>query len=268
MDIFPSTDLNDPNTLFQLVSNILQQSFSSPYDQYYTDENKEIITSYLKSFIKNEPLDTLLVSVLHHWIDTGNFYTLEELVEVAMTEHKCFCPENILGSSYNDEICRQFMKFFLVEYGDYPQCPDMKFSFQYYQQEHKFPLPDELQNYMRNFIEMARDPLHFRCEKKHNPTENLDKLKSFKYSTIEHKIYKLNCLPFKRKIKNIILNYIKTESNDCSMCLNKIKNDDKCFYLNCKHIFHSDESEDCGGLFKWLEQDDKCPICRRTVKVE
>lgn len=263
----PSYNEMSLDNILNIFSNILEQSMTSPYSQYYTIENKEIITSYLKSFVKNEPLDSLLISVLHHWIDTGNFYTLDELVNIAMDEHKCFCPQNILGSAYTDELCRQFMKFFIVEYADYPQCPDMKLSFQYYQQEHKFPLPEEMKNYAINIVGMATDPLHFGCEKKQRPTENLEKLKSYKYCNIESYIYKLN--HFNKSIRNIVLGYIHNESKyeDCCMCLNKFKKDDKCFYLKCKHIFHANESEDCGGLRKWLETNDSCPICRKQVKV-
>ena len=135
----------------------------------------------------------------------------------------------------------------------------MKFGFEYYQQEHKFPLPNQLQEYMTNYVSMIRDPLNYRCEHKSKPTENLDKMKSFKYCDIERKLYRLNSLPFEGKeikdkvIKNIIFN--------------KFKDDDICFMLKCSHVFHAEESEDCGGLRTWLKDTNTCPTCRMVVKV-
>jgi hypothetical protein len=265
--------------LLNLIMNVLSssenlESLLNQNDQYYTQENVDIVHSYLKTFIKSdEILEELTKIVINHWVQTGQFYTLEELVNISMTDYKCHCPERTMGIDYKEELCRDFMKFFIVEFGDFPRCPDSKFSFEYYQQEHKFPLPNQLQEYMTNYVSMMRDPLNYRCEKKSRPTENLDKMKSFKYCDIERKLYRLNSLPFEgkivkdKKIKNIILNKCRKDREDCSLCFNQFKDEDQCFMLKCSHIFHAEESEDCGGLRKWLKDADNCPVCRMKVKV-
>jgi hypothetical protein len=257
-----------------LTSSQNLENLLNPNSQYYTQENAEIVQSYLKTFVKSDQiLEELTKIVINHWVQTGKFYTLEELVNVSMTDYKCHCPERTMGIDYKEELCREFMKFFIVEFGDFPQCIDMKFSFEYYQQEHKFPLPNQLQEYMTNYVSMIRDPLNYRCDIKNKPTENLEKLKNFKYCDIERKLYKLNCLPFEgknikeKKIKNIILNKCRSERETCSLCFNKFNDNDMCFMLKCSHIFHSEESEDCGGLRKWLSQNSTCPTCRMKVIV-
>jgi hypothetical protein len=270
----PSLDTPLLPQSFNPFAFLLPQQFNN--EQYYTPDNKEIIESHLRTIVKTNPLDTLLYKTMDEWIRTGNFISLDDLINIGMTEYLCHCPSRIIGYDPNfNQLCKDFMKFFIVEYGDFPQCFDQKFSFQYYQQEKKFALPDQLETYMRNFVSHMRDPLNTGCESKHKPTKNLEKLKSYKLADIERKIYHLNCLPFEGKmtkekpVKNIILNYLRKEDEkECCLCQSVIKSGDKCFILPCSHIYHADESEDCGGLTKWLSGCDTCCICRAEIKIE
>ena len=48
--------------------------------------------------------------------------------------------------------------------------------------------------------------------------------------------------------------------DECSICLNNLKKDDKILVLKCNHIFHSD----C--LLEWFNKDNKnCPLCREIL---
>ena len=100
-------------SLSQNLESSLNQNGNS---QYYTQENADIVNSHLKTFIKNEVLEELTKIVIDHWVQTGKFYTLDELVNISMTDYKCHCPERTMGIDYKEELCREFMKFFLVEY--------------------------------------------------------------------------------------------------------------------------------------------------------
>jgi hypothetical protein len=244
-------------------------------EQYSTPENKEIIENHVRSVIKADPSDDILYRTLKEWVTNGKFLSIDDYVNIGMNEHLCHCPYNIMGYHSNFmELCREFMKFFIIEYGDFPQCLDMKMSFQYYQQEKKFALPDELKAYMIKLVSHLRDPLNTGCESKHKPTKDLEKFKSYRFSDLERKKYKLNCLPFEGKlvknkiIKNIILNYLRKENDEnCCLCMEPIKATDKCFNLKCSHFYHSDKSDDCGGLLQWMQSTDECPICRSKIKM-
>ena len=271
-------------TFANMLTNSLQSLIPiNPKQQYYTYDNKEIIESYIKSILKNDdPSDKILFTALDYWIDTGEFLTIEQLTDLGISNHLCHCPGRIINVSINhdlndqkltfEQLMREYMKFFITEYADFPSCPDNKFCFEYYSQEKKFPLPDQLENYMRNFVSYIRDPLNMGCVSVHKPTQNLEKFKSYKFCDIERKFYHLNCLPFEGKLvkekrmKNIILDYLrKNDENNCCLCMSSLNSDDKCFILPCNHIYHSDESEECMGLTKWLKTNDKCPTCRAEI---
>lgn len=282
MNIFP-TEQN----IINILTNIFSHSIIpiNPREQYYTNDNKQIIEEYVKSIIKNEPSDKILYKVMNHWIDTGNFLSIEELTNIGIDNHLCHCPGRSINVSLThqleekkltfDQLCKEYMKFFIVEYGDFPSCPDNKLCFEYYSQEKKFPLPQELEIYARNMIAYLRDPLNMTCETVHKPTKNLEKLQSFKFCDIERKIYRLNCLPFEGKLikekylKNIILDYLRNKNEQsCCLCMNPLNSYDKCFILPCSHIYHSDENDECGGLTKWLKENDKCPTCRSEIIID
>jgi len=265
-------------TFTNLLTNSLpNNNLTNLFDEkeYDTLENKEIIETHVRSILKTDPSDAILYRTLKEWVLNNKFLSLDDYVQIGITEYLCHCPYNIMGYHSNfNELCKEFMKVFIVEYGDFPGCLDMKMSFQYYQQEKKFALPNELENYMRNLVSHMRDPLNTGCESKHKPTKEIEKFKSYKYSDIERKIYKLNSLPFEgkkvknKKIKNIILNYLRKENEEnCCLCMEPLKADEKCFNLKCSHIFHSDQNDDCGGLLQWMKSTDQCPICRANIKM-
>lgn len=58
---------------------------------------------------------------------------------------------------------------------------------------------------------------------------------------------------------------IEDLSDDCSICLEKYKKNDKCIKLNCSHIFH----KKC--LNEWFKnridksEDLNCPLCRNNL---
>ena len=59
------------------------------------------------------------------------------------------------------------------------------------------------------------------------------------------------------------LEYInETNTQNCSICLEKYKINETIIKLNCKHEFH----KEC--LEKWLQNDKKdCPLCRSEINV-
>ena len=73
------------------------------------------------------------------------------------------------------------------------------------------------------------------------------------YTKIE-KSYKL----FKKtkKIKNVDLENL---INECSICLEQYKLNEKIIKLDCEHIFH----KSCINL--WFQNNNSCPICRDNV---
>ena len=73
---------------------------------------------------------------------------------------------------------------------------------------------------------------------------------------------------FRFKFKNSSLTEIIIENNlsdNCSICLEDYKKNDKCVKINCQHIFH----KKC--LYDWFKkQIDKsenlnCPLCRNNL---
>lgn len=47
-------------------------------------------------------------------------------------------------------------------------------------------------------------------------------------------------------------------SDECSICLEKFKVDDKIIQLKCSHKYHTQ----C--ITKWFDKDKSCPICRQS----
>ena len=59
-----------------------------------------------------------------------------------------------------------------------------------------------------------------------------------------------------KKIKNIDLENL---INECSICLEKYKLNEKIIQLDCDHIFH----KSCFDL--WFQKNNSCPICRDNI---
>ena len=55
---------------------------------------------------------------------------------------------------------------------------------------------------------------------------------------------------------------MKNENNNCAICLENYKNEDKISYLPCFHSYHSK----C--IKKWLKCSKKCPLCKKEVKLK
>ena len=63
---------------------------------------------------------------------------------------------------------------------------------------------------------------------------------------------------FHRTNRNVV---IPQEQHDCSICLEKINNNNKKI-LNCNHIFH----ENCVNT--WLQDTPNCPLCRKPQRTQ
>lgn len=69
----------------------------------------------------------------------------------------------------------------------------------------------------------------------------------------------------KEKYYNFRLKIYRVKSNDnllldeCSICLEKYKVNDKIMDLNCRHSFH----KDC--INHWLKNNNTCPQCRENI---
>ena len=62
-----------------------------------------------------------------------------------------------------------------------------------------------------------------------------------------------------KKIKRVKELDLENLINDCSICLEEYKINEKIMILNCNHIYH----ERC--IKMWLDQNDTCPICRENI---
>lgn len=59
--------------------------------------------------------------------------------------------------------------------------------------------------------------------------------------------------------------------NNCSICMDEFKLNDKVLILPCgeqKHYFHCDSSETCSGILPWLKENNTCPICRYSFPID
>jgi len=56
-----------------------------------------------------------------------------------------------------------------------------------------------------------------------------------------------------------VIKYEDAETNQCSICLEDIKNNDEAMVLKCAHIFH----HSCAS--EWLKTHEVCPLCRDMV---
>ena len=72
-----------------------------------------------------------------------------------------------------------------------------------------------------------------------------------------------NDIPALFKLDNNKLDKIKHSDNEqCIICLEDFKINEKCLYLNCLHIFHAQ----C--IIEWLLKHDNCPICNENYKID
>ena len=58
---------------------------------------------------------------------------------------------------------------------------------------------------------------------------------------------------------------IEDLSDDCSICLEKYKKNDKCVRLNCSHIFHKKCLNEWFKKRTYVGEDLNCPICRNNL---
>tara|TARA_B110000902_G_scaffold261494_2_gene336379 strand:+ start:49 stop:405 length:357 start_codon:yes stop_codon:yes gene_type:complete len=66
--------------------------------------------------------------------------------------------------------------------------------------------------------------------------------------------YRLN-----KKIKKINGSDLENLINECSICLEEYKINEKIMILDCDHIYH----KECINL--WLNENHNCPICRENI---
>lgn len=62
-----------------------------------------------------------------------------------------------------------------------------------------------------------------------------------------------------KKIKKVKESDLENLLNECSICLDEYKINDKIMILDCEHIYH----KECIKL--WLDKNDNCPICREII---
>ena len=68
--------------------------------------------------------------------------------------------------------------------------------------------------------------------------------------------YYVSCCLFKKKNK---FKMAYKSVNDCSICLEKMKQKNKIKFLKCGHVFHAT----C--IKKWNNITKTCPICRAKI---
>tara|TARA_A100001015_G_scaffold278258_1_gene338287 strand:+ start:798 stop:1244 length:447 start_codon:yes stop_codon:yes gene_type:complete len=105
------------------------------------------------------------------------------------------------------------------------------------------------------------------------PTTDIDVDQSFKnmiFTTVSLIVLGLSCLTAcfrycdnkpiikRNQLGERILFTDTLSSDECSICLDKFKKDDKIIKLNCNHTYHFQ----C--ISQWFKQDITCPICRQS----
>ena len=68
----------------------------------------------------------------------------------------------------------------------------------------------------------------------------------YRYNRLKLPVYRVN------SNDNLLL-------DECSICLEKYKVNDKILNLNCRHSFH----KDCINI--WLKDNNTCPQCRENI---
>jgi hypothetical protein len=212
-------------------------------NEIYTEDNLNIVREYLQTIDIKIPTDEVLSNSVSFWYHKGKFPTFDEICENIM--NLCGCPYVVMG--FSDEIKELYKQFIAksIKDGQGLSCDTIRYTFMYYNIERRLPSYDELRNYIANTIRMAQ--INFMDEpedKNWKPCKSLDDIKN-KYT------YKCT-----------------TESADnCTICLEKIKNGEDMIKLPCSHIFHlgknkDDENDFCEGIIAWLSKNNTCPVCK------
>lgn len=166
----------------------------------------------------------------------------------------CFCQYYI----NDEEVYLRAAEFFMKNTGDVitMSCSDVYYFNEFYTIERRDPINlIELRTYIsRTALASIIPPdIFFQTEIKESPVE-------------DSKIKKL-----KDKIFTFTYTYQgdKKETENCSICQDEIKDNQKCIRLCCGHYFHAgDDSTECcenGNIFEWFKRNDSCPLCRSKV---
>jgi serine/threonine protein phosphatase PrpC len=112
---------------------------------------------------------------------------------------------------------------------------------------------DEINTLVNNTFTIINDGL-FNVMDRDELSNMLEEIKPVKTSQLKRILRKM-------KFTNI------TDNIECSICLENIQKNQKCYKLNCNHFYHSNKNECLGqtNLLTWLSKSNTCPICRSTV---
>lgn len=208
------------------------------YERNHTSIDRESLLQYTEGILNIKAPSNSLLNKLKNYYRTLNDLpeTVEEFSEWHLTS--CLC-----GRIHEDNLERavEACTYIVKRESRLPSCQEVLLYLEYYNQENRFPTPDELIEYLQNLRNMMRNPEEFHQENKIKlPTQNLHLLKPCK----------------------------NDHEDNCGLCFECISKDDDCYKLPCGHIFHS-EDEKCLNetVMKWLSENKTCPICKKEINL-
>lgn len=171
-----------------------------------------------------------------------NVYPTFDEIMIEFYKDRCNCIY-----THPPAIIKKVIKQCLLFKGDVPNCELYPLYVEYYTLHSKIPNEEELEEFVRRYIEFTRNPEDFhQKDKEFVPTLNIDKLPVFNYSTVD-----------------------KNEIECCSICQDDFMSEQKVIQLKpCNHMFHY-ENKNCldnGSIINWLEKNNMCPLCKTKIK--
>lgn len=223
-----------------LSSSVLSSTADSLFDDRFTSENLLISELEIQVWCKAKKTPiSLILNYTKMWCENGRFPSLDDMVEYYL-DRACICMRN-----YQESDQKALIKDYLCNIGVLPSCMETKAWMEYYiLHGHSIPSREELLITIDRMIQMEESATDFHeSDKKDNPVANLNKIKS-------------TCVK---------------EGGDCTICLEPIKPNSKCFVMSpCKHVFHA-VAKDCldtCDVTDWFKKHRTCPVCRTEIKIE
>lgn len=234
-------DIYDIKILADVMTSLMNSVMESK-DDNYNQFNMEIAINYLSSIEIDKPTNEIITTCIDQWIQTGTFPTFNQICDTVMA--RCGCPYVVLGSSQQTtDIYKQFISN-AMKTGQELNCVLIRYSFMFYQAEHRMPSRDELIQFLTNVVNIENvnnDPVD-----KHWVPTKVDILE---------------------KIKNTACKHSGEKKDNCCICTSDITVDEMTVKLPCNHVFHLGEDEDkCGGIITWLKTNNTCPVCRHKLE--
>ena len=218
-------------------------------------EKYEILEHIKQNYYQRASMITHIdyVNKIYLFIKRRNRYPTKQEFYLLFRNY-CFCQYYL----NDEEVYIKAADFFMKKTGDVlsVSCSDIYYFNEFFLLEQREPYDlSELRVYIaRSSLATILPPdIFFQTESKENPVE-------------DSKIQKL-----KEKIFTFTYTYQgeQKEPENCSICQDEIKDNQKCIRLCCGHYFHASENQnECcenGNIFDWFKKNNTCPLCRHVI---